>query len=112
VGAAADLTGLLAAGALGIVGLAIIPFRRGQAKRQWRQKVEDLRARLKSVLEESFAGEMSRSVSQLSEAVAPYRSLTQNEEKKLQQIQEVLKGAQLGLTEIQTSLEEKASNPA
>jgi len=104
VGAAADLTGLLAAGALGILGLAVIPFRRGRAKRQWRQKVEDLRAKLKGVLEESFAGEMRRSLAQLSEAVAPYRSFTLNEAKKLQQIQEVLRAAEDELLEIRTAL--------
>lgn len=105
VGAAADLTGLLAAGVLGILGLTVIPFRRGQAKRQWREKVEDLRAKLKGVLEESYASEMKRSLGQLSEAVEPYRSLTLSEEKKLHQIQEVLQAAQVELGEIQTTLE-------
>jgi small GTP-binding protein len=37
--AAADVTGILAAGVLGILGLAVIPYRRNQAKREFRQKM-------------------------------------------------------------------------
>lgn len=87
VSATADATGLLAAGVLGILGLAIIPWRRGVAKREMRKKMEELRERLHNVLDQSFNREMDRSAARLREAIAPYRRFVLSEEKRLQELQ-------------------------
>ena len=97
VSATADATGLLAAGVLGILGLAIIPWRRGMAKREMRNKMEELRQQLHNVLNENFQREMDRSVGRLREAIAPYRRFVQSEEKRLQQLQ-------VGIGEVQKHL--------
>lgn len=97
VSATADATGLLAAGVLGILGLAIIPWRRGMAKREMRNKMEELRHQLHKVLNENFQHEMDRSVGRLREAIAPYRRFVQSEEKRLQQLQ-------IGISEVQQRL--------
>ena len=86
VGATADATGLLAAGILGILGLAILPYRRGVAKRELRKKLEDLRDRLRQVLRESFKRELEQSVNRLREAIAPYRRFVLSEEGRLKHI--------------------------
>lgn len=86
VGATADATGLLAAGVLGILGFAIIPFRRGRAKKELREKVEDLRSQLRRVLHESFQRELERSIGRLREALAPYRRFVLDEKSHLEQI--------------------------
>ncbi len=86
VGATADATGLLAAGVLGILGFAIIPFRRGRAKKELRQKVGDLRSQLRRVLRESFKRELDRSIGRLREALAPYRRFVLHERSHLEGI--------------------------
>jgi hypothetical protein len=81
--AAADATGILAAGLLGVLGLTIIPFRRGQAKRELRKKMSDLQANLRKVLIESFTRELERAVNRLNEALSPYRRFVRSEQEQL-----------------------------
>ena len=81
--AAADATGILAAGLLGVLGLTIIPFRRGQAKRELRKKMSDLQETLRNVLVESFTRELEQAVNRLNEALAPYRRFVRSEEEQL-----------------------------
>ena len=84
--AAADVTGILAAGVLGILGLAVIPFRRNQAKREFRQKMSQLQVSLREVLTENFKRELERSVGRLREAIAPYRRFVLSEEDQLKDV--------------------------
>ncbi|GAP63536.1 hypothetical protein ARMA_1959 [Ardenticatena maritima] len=83
---AADLTGLLAAGTLGMLGLGIIPYRRRQAQKAFREKIEHLKVQLVRVLEEAFAHEIERSVKRLNEAIAPYARFVRTEQEHLQQL--------------------------
>lgn len=84
--AAADATGVLAAGLLGLAGLAIIPWRRSVAKKEFRRKMEALRARLASTLEESFRRELGRGLERLQQALAPYRTFVLEEENRLRTV--------------------------
>jgi hypothetical protein len=86
VGATADATGIIAASVLGVLGLAIIPFRRGRAKKELRTKVRELRTKLGKVLRESFERELEQSIGRLREALAPYRRFVLHEEKQLKEI--------------------------
>jgi small GTP-binding protein len=81
--AAADATGILAAGVLGVLGLTIIPFRRSQAKREFRKKMTDLQGELRKALSDSFQRELSQAVNRLHEALAPYRRFIHSEEEQL-----------------------------
>lgn len=81
--AAADATGVLAAGLLGLVGLAVIPWRRGVAKREFRRKMEALREQLASTLEQSFRRELAQGVGRLRQATEPYRRFVLEEERRL-----------------------------
>lgn len=81
--AAADATGILAAGLLGVLGLTIIPFRRGQAKRELRKKMTDLQENMRKVLIVSFTRELERAVNRLNEALSPYRRFVRSEQEQL-----------------------------
>ena len=83
VSATADATGILAAGVLGVFGLAIIPLRRGQAKRDLRAKMDELRSKLRA-------------------ALSPYRRFVMDEREQLEAIAK-------GLDEIQEELSRLAS---
>lgn len=84
--AAADATGLVAASVLGVLGLAVIPWRRGIAKRQFRSQMEELRLRLAATLKENFRSELDRGLERLQQAMAPYRRFVLAEEDRLQQV--------------------------
>ena len=105
VSAAADATGLLAAGVLGILGLAIIPWRRGVAKREMRTKMEALRQQLQNVMSENFQREMDRSINRLREAIAPYRRFVLSEEERLQELQSGLNEVQKHLKTLENTIE-------
>jgi hypothetical protein len=68
----ADVTGLLAAGAVAVLGLFIIPFSRRRAKRNLAARVGELRQRLKRALTEQFELELGHSVARVRDAVRPY----------------------------------------
>jgi small GTP-binding protein len=85
--AAADATGILAAGLLGMLGLAVIPYRRGRAKQELREKLGSLRDELRDALSKSFEKELERTSSRLYEAIAPYRRFVLSEKEHLQDIQ-------------------------
>ncbi len=95
--AAADATGLVAASLLGVLGLAVIPWRRGVAKREVRSKMEALRQRLAATLEESFTQELGRGLERLRQAMAPYRRFVLEEEERL-------RGVAAGLDEVSRRL--------
>jgi small GTP-binding protein len=111
VTATADATGILAAGVLGILGLAIIPWRRGVAKREMREKMEDLRERLRKVLMENFTREMERSAKRLKEAMAPYRRFVLGEEERLQGIHEGLSKVEERLTALEATIKANEGSP-
>jgi hypothetical protein len=104
VTATADATGILAAGVLGVLGLAIIPWRRGVAKREMRLKMEELRDRLRRVLTESFSLEMERSGKRLKEAIAPYRRFVIGEEQRLLEIHEALATNEMRLNTLEATI--------
>ncbi|HEY46302.1 MAG: hypothetical protein AMJ88_05395 [Anaerolineae bacterium SM23_ 63] len=104
VGASADATGLLAAGVLGILGLAILPYRRGVAKRELRKKMADLRDRLTHVLRESFMRELEQSASRIREAIAPYRRFVLSEETSLKHIAQGLDAVEGRLLDLESTL--------
>lgn len=107
--AAADVTGILAAGIIGILGLAIIPYRRGVAKNELRKKMGELQKQLNDALRESFDIELSRSVSRLTEALAPYRRFVINEEQGLQHSSAELDEIGIRLLEIEAEIDRESS---
>ncbi len=90
----ADVTGLLAAGVLAAFGLYVLPARRRKAKNELRARVGELRARLARVLTHQFEDELSRSLTRIRDAIAPYTRFVRNEQEKLGQIEADLREVQ------------------
>jgi small GTP-binding protein len=80
---AIDVTGLLAAGAMAVLGLIVIPARRKRAKRELKDRVADLRRRLAATLEERFAEEIEASVHRIRDGIAPYTRFVRAERERL-----------------------------
>jgi hypothetical protein len=67
-----DITGIVAAGTLAILGFFVIPYKRKQAKDKFKQKMVDLRTRLLETLSAQFRTESQNGVARLKEGVTPY----------------------------------------
>jgi small GTP-binding protein len=84
---AADATGVLAAGAVAVLGLFILPRRRDTAKQQLKSRIEELRVRLTDILTEQFERELTASLQRIREAIAPYTGFVRREREKLGDIE-------------------------
>jgi hypothetical protein len=82
--AAADVTGILAAGAVAVLGLFVIPTRRRQLKQEFREKILSVRERLMDVLTSQFNRELTRSLNEIRDAISPYTRFIRAERQHLQ----------------------------
>lgn len=103
--AAVDVTGVVLAGVLAIMGLFIIPYKRQQARTRFKDKIQDLRNRLMTVLRAQFEAEAERALTRLKEGVAPYLRFVRGEKDRLTKDQERLDLAGEGLAELHSRVE-------
>jgi small GTP-binding protein len=87
---AVDITGLLAAGTLAVLGLFVIPYKRKQAKDNFRQKMQQLRDRLVGALTTQFNNEAATSIARLKDGVEPYTRFIRAERQRVDQTLERL----------------------
>jgi hypothetical protein len=80
----ADVTGLLAAGTLSVVGLFLLPARRRKARQELRDRVSAMRETLLGRLTEAFERERTRSLARIDEALAPYTRFVRAERERLE----------------------------
>jgi len=80
---ALDITGMLAAGTLAILGLFVIPFKRNRAKEQYKEKMFGLRTRLLSTLTTQFSNERENAIVRLKEGIAPYTRYVRAERERI-----------------------------
>ena len=81
---AADVTGILAAGTIAVLGMFVIPSKRAHAKAQLRKRIDaDARRSLMGNLRSQFGREVERSTLAVRNAVAPYTQFVRAEPEKL-----------------------------
>ena len=102
----ADVTGLLAAGTVAVLGLFVIPARRREAKRELRTKIGDMREELMTSLTSQFDRELERSLHRINEAVAPYTRFIRAERDRLTETRDELTRVQGGLARLKAQIEE------
>ncbi|HEY5157363.1 MAG TPA: dynamin family protein, partial [Anaerolineales bacterium] len=76
---ALDITGILAASSLAILGFFVIPFKRKQAKDRFKEKMLDLRIKLLSSLTTQFSNESENVIARLKDGIAPYTRYVHSE---------------------------------
>jgi hypothetical protein len=81
--AAADVTGLLAAGTLASLGLYLLPLKRRRLVRQFREQTEVLRQALNTSLRREFEQSLSTSLSRVRTALGPYTHFLEEEQQRL-----------------------------
>jgi small GTP-binding protein len=82
---AVDVTGILTAGALSLIGLFLLPARREKARRELAAKVGAVREKLMASLTASFDTERDRAATRVRDAIAPYAAFVRREKERLDQ---------------------------
>lgn len=88
---ALDVTGIIAAGTLAVVGLFVIPFKRKQAKDNFREKINTMRTRLFETLTTTFETESGNAISRLKDNIAPYTRFIHSESERIEKTTITLK---------------------
>ena len=91
---AADITGILAAGALAALGLFVLPSKRRQAKADLRNKIAAMRQQIMGGMTTQFERELASSIQRIQEAIAPYTRFIRAERDKLEEVQADLSGVE------------------
>ena len=86
----ADVTGILAAGVLSLIGLFLLPARREKARRELAAKVGAVREKLMASLAASFESERDRAAARVREAVSPYAAFVHGEKQRLDEARAAL----------------------
>jgi small GTP-binding protein len=106
VTAAADFTGILAAGTIAVLGFFIIPNRRRDAKKELREKIESMRDQLMTSLTAQFDSEVEGSMRRIDEAIGPYTRFVRAERDHLTAAREELDAVTQGLVGLRGRVEE------
>jgi small GTP-binding protein len=93
----ADVTGVLFASAVAVLGLFIIPNKRRRAKLDLQDKINDLRRRLADALTGEFERELSKSLKNIREAMRPYTRFVETQQVSLGETEQTLRKAQSDL---------------
>jgi hypothetical protein len=102
---AVDVTGILAATTLAVIGLAVIPARRAKAKAQLKTRIGSLRDDLSAALRQPFEAEVERSVGRIRDAIAPYTRFVRAERDKLEDQRATLSELAGGLADLRGRIE-------
>jgi small GTP-binding protein len=86
----ADVTGILAAGVLSLIGIFLLPARREKARRELAAKVGTVREKLMASLTASFESERDRATARVREAISPYAAFVQGEKRRLDEARAAL----------------------
>ncbi len=80
---AADVTGVLLASMLAVLGLLVIPARKRQANKEMSKKISEMRLQLVQSLDGEFQKEIQRSLEHIQKAITPYSRFVRTEHQKL-----------------------------
>lgn len=80
---ALDVTGIVAAGALAILGFFVIPYKKGRAKENFKKRMEELRQSLMQTLRSAFNKEFDLAILRLRANISPYTQYVHSEQQRL-----------------------------
>ncbi len=110
--AAADVTGIIMASVLAVIGFFILPAKRKQAKEEMRRKISALRERLSAALRQQFGQEIGKSAGRIRESVAPYSRFVRAEGDNLRGIERELDETTAALGALRSRIEKTTAPPS
>jgi small GTP-binding protein len=103
--AVADVSGILAGAVLLSLGLYIIPARRRRAKQDFDLKMDELRTRLRSAMQEQFYKELNNAMQRVQDAIAPYTRFVRSEQQRTEAIQAQVQQLSSSVNSMQNEIE-------
>jgi small GTP-binding protein len=100
-----DFTGLLAAGAVAVVGLFVLPAKRRQVKNEFHDKLADLRVRLLDTMRGQFGAELDQMLARIRDAIAPYTRFVRAQREQLLTIQRELSDVDVDLGRLKAEID-------
>jgi small GTP-binding protein len=79
-----DITGVLTASAMAVLGFFVIPYKRKQAKDKFKEKMQVLRAKLVDALTKQFKEEREIVIARLRDGIAPYTRYVRSEIERME----------------------------
>jgi small GTP-binding protein len=101
---AADVTGILAAGAISVLGLLVLPAKKRRARAELSRRVAEVREQLMSSLRSQFERELEQSVVRIREAIGPYTRFVRSERDRLETAQVALEASRNELSRIESGV--------
>ena len=101
-----DVTGALAAGVMAIVGLFIIPYKRKQAKENYKEKMTDMRIKLLEALTTQFNNEKENALTRMKNGVSPYTRYITSERERIEKTEETLAEVRQSLSALRARAED------
>lgn len=81
---ALDVTGIVTAGTLAVLGFFVIPYKRKQAKEDFKNKMAELRKTLNETLSNTFNKEADSAIERLQDNISPYVKYVKDEQARLE----------------------------
>ena len=103
---AADVTGIILASFIAVLGLFIIPARRKMAKNELHEKISALREQLTDTLRNQLEKEIEHSLQRINEAIAPYTRFVRAERGSLTETCDELERILNDLDRLKVEIEE------
>src|SRR5574340_1730214 len=100
-----DITGIIAAGTLAVVGFLVIPYKRKKAKDGFKEKMAALRTNLIDALTTSFAHETGNAVRRLKDNVSPYTRYIQAETERVEKAEASIADMRGQLSRLKSKIE-------
>jgi len=104
--AAADITGIVAASVVAVLGLFIIPAQRRKAKRELHDRLSVLRTNLIESLRRVFEEEMKRSVARIEGVIAPYSRFVRTEQGRVDEVMDAMQKAESDIAQLRYEIEQ------
>jgi len=101
----ADVTGILVASAVAVLGLFIIPARRRKANLEMKEKIDQLRDQLETSLRSNFMKEIERGLSRINTAIEPYTRFVRSERTNLSTNKEEISDLQRRMLNLKNQIE-------
>lgn len=99
-----DFTGIVAASVLALGGLYLLPAKRRQVKRDFHQKIADLRSQLVSTMQRQFDRELDQMILRIREAIAPYTRFIRSQREQLIALQATLSDIDVDLGRLRSEI--------
>ena len=100
-----DITGVIAAGTMAILGFFVIPFKRKQAKDNFKAKMLTLRTKLLGALTTQFNNERDSVIARLKDGVAPYTRYVRSERERIDTSESTLAGLRQNLSALRAQIQ-------